>query len=46
MSSGLEYALTLNNRELAHTLEAVKKYRKIVKEIKASKEYMWETLNK
>jgi hypothetical protein len=43
---GLGYAKTVNARELAHNLEAVKKYRKIVKEIKASPEYLWELLNK
>jgi hypothetical protein len=46
MNSGLEYAKTVNNRELTQNLEAVKFYRKIVKDILKSPEYMWETLNK
>ena len=43
---GYDYARTVNNRNLEHNSKAVKKYRKIVKEILASKEYMWEQLNK
>ena len=43
---GHEYARKVNNRELIHNTEAVKIYRKKVKEILASKEYMWEQLNK
>lgn len=46
MSSGLQYARTVNNRELAHNLNAVKVYRKVVKDILKSPEYMWELLNK
>jgi hypothetical protein len=43
---GLGYAKSINKRDLAHNLIAVKKYRKIVKDILTSPEYLWELLNK
>jgi len=43
---GYNYARTVNNRELKHNTQAVKVYRKKVKEILASKEYIWEQLLK
>lgn len=42
----LEYALTVNKRELLHLEPAVKIYRAKVKAIKKSKEYVWEQLLK
>lgn len=41
-----DYARTVNNRELTYNTEAVKIWRKKVKEILASPEYLWEQLNK
>ena len=40
------YARTVNTRELMYNTEAVKIWRKKVKEILASPEYVWEQLNK
>ena len=42
----LDYARTVNNRELAHLIPACKIYRKKVKEIKKSPEYLWELMIK
>lgn len=42
----LDYARTVNNRELAHLVPACKLYRKKVKELKKSPEYLWEQLLK
>lgn len=46
LSTGIDYARTVNNRELTQLNEAVKIYRKKAKEILASKEYLWEQLLK
>lgn len=45
-NTGYEYARKINQRELTHVKEAVKIYRKVVKEIKESKEYLWELMMK
>jgi len=45
-SAMFEYALTVNKRELAFNIEAAKIWRKKVREIKKSPEYMWEQLTK
>jgi len=45
-ASMFEYALTVNKRELAFNETAAKIWRKKVREIKKSKEYMWEQLAK
>ena len=42
----MSYARIVNNRELKHNKESCKIWRKIVKEIKESPEYIWELLNK
>lgn len=41
-----EYSLTVNKRELEYNTAACKIWRKKVREIKKSKEYMWEQLAK
>jgi len=41
-----EYSRKVNQRELAYNTEACKIWRKKVREIKKSKEYMWEQLSK
>lgn len=45
-SSMTEYSRKVNQRELDYNTEAVKIWRKKVREIKKSKEYMWEQLSK
>ena len=41
-----DYSLAVNKRELAYNIAAAKIWRKKVREIKKSKEYMWEQLAK
>ena len=43
---GIEYAKTVNKRELTYNTEAAKIWRKKVREIKKSPEYLWEQLSK
>ena len=45
-SLGFSYAEIVNKRELSHFTMAAKIYRKKVKEIKQTKEYLWEQLLK
>lgn len=46
LSTGIQYARKVNDRSLVHNKEAVKIWRKKVKEILNSKEYLWEQLLK
>ena len=43
-SAQSEYARTVNNRELAYNTKAIKIWKQKVKEIKESREYLWEQL--